>query len=506
MNETARRLSAPMNCKEKSDCRKRCSAYAKYFRNSSHPLHLFVFVLFLIALLARPATADYLMVTSRESGLFGTAGSGALDARAFQGDIVTSIGTSYGWSKVQLRNGVTGWIAPWTVSPAPPGSGPQPAFTTGAATPESPAPAWVVSQDVVFRTLPDASLPAKTDHTRSGTLPAGSQVWVTGHKGHWARLRFTSIYSGWVYDEALAPGPALPAAQALEFPSAATDDQQLEITFPTDRPTAFIAEPQPFLAGLTVFFFGIGCPVDQPEAAANRPYQLACYPGETAMRIDIPAPSGRLCGYEVYWYDGTFHIRLRRAPGIRPLTIVIDPGHGAPQPPPRGFAAGASTAHGVNEKDINLDIALRLRDVLSAAGHNVQLTRESDSLDMLDLYRRVDFTRQIDPDLFISIHGNGDTNRGVSGSEVYWFDHQSQPFASIMAQALGERTGRSAGKPLFGSFAVIRYTSAPAVLVETGYLTNAREGALLSSSGFRSKCAEAMARGVEEYVKYLDGN
>lgn len=478
----------------------------KYKAITPFKIRHFLFIFLMLALTGASARAAYLTVTSREAALSSALGGAGGDAKAFRGDIIQTLQTQDGWYKVVLRNGATGWLPGWCVSEGAAGT-PMPGIPAlWAPTMENPRPAWVVSTDVTFRTEPRADLPAKIDHTRAGTLSYGSLVWVIGRKGHWAQIYISSVFSGWVYDEALspAPGTVAPVATPAGYPTRSDVEGRFELTFPMDRPAPFVARPLPFLGGIEVLFFGISCPQGQ-QPAGDTSYRFACFPEEKAAQVVVNAPDGRLAGYDVKWVDGAFRIQMRRAPHGRPLTIVLDPGHGAPEPPPRGFAAGAQSKSGLREKDVNLDIALRMRDVLIAAGNTVILTRTGDSLDMLDIYRRTDLAEQTDPDIFISIHGNGDTDRSISGPEVYWYDPQSEPLAKIMADALGVPTGRLPGKALFGSLGVIRYTAAPAVLIEMGYLTNNGEAALLAKPEFRQKCAETAARAIASYVEYLDG-
>ncbi len=208
--------------------------------------------------------------------------------------------------------------------------------------------------------------------------------------------------------------------------------------------------------------------------------------------------------------------------------IVIDPGHGGRDP-------GAISPWGVKEKDVNLTIAKYLADILKKKGFKVYLTRTGDYF--ISLKQRVQFTKKHKADLFISVHANSNRSRKIKGLEVYYLsskfsDTQSKILAaaenlcqnegvslpseikgvvgrmvntenrretkvlasSILKSAghMGIYTRKSLGAPFY----VLKYNICPAVLVETGYLTNYREERLLRTSLYKKQLALAIAEGV----------
>lgn len=192
--------------------------------------------------------------------------------------------------------------------------------------------------------------------------------------------------------------------------------------------------------------------------------------------------------------------------------VVIDPGHGGSEP-------GAVGPTGLLEKDLNLDVALRLRDLLEAQGAVVELTRTTDI--RVTLETRAAIATALKPLAFVSIHHNaaplavGDQ----PASELYHQlnDPESKRLAGLMWEELwtafaphgtswakgdgpGARARQSVrtGDDFYG---VLRRTQGvPAVLTEAAYLSNPPEEALLKTEEFRQVEAQAMADAIVRLV------
>lgn len=181
-------------------------------------------------------------------------------------------------------------------------------------------------------------------------------------------------------------------------------------------------------------------------------------------------------------------------------SIVLDPGHGGGDP------GCCNRGLGVWEKDVTLDICLRLRDLLVQQGWKVAMTRTTDrdvtyagSPDLMELQARADVANNSNSDLFVSIHCNASVSPSVRGSAIYWYkpeDHQLAQFLDVLDDRLGfEQDGT-----IQNSFAVLRLTNMPAVLVETAFLTNSVEGRLLATPDIRQKVAELLAEALGRYM------
>jgi N-acetylmuramoyl-L-alanine amidase len=185
------------------------------------------------------------------------------------------------------------------------------------------------------------------------------------------------------------------------------------------------------------------------------------------------------------------------------MTIVLDPGHGGRQP-------GAIGPSGLEEKTINLAVALRAQKLLQAEGARVLLTRESDcslipvsSRDELrrELCLRAGLANKLAADVFVAIHCNASPG-GVRriGTETYYCTPRSLSFAKSMQQELVTGLELSDGGVHQANFVVVRTAQMPAVLVELAYLNNAREEALLGSPEFRERAAMAVVNGVRRFA------
>lgn len=191
--------------------------------------------------------------------------------------------------------------------------------------------------------------------------------------------------------------------------------------------------------------------------------------------------------------------------------IVVDAGHG-------GVDSGANRL-GVVEKEINLAIALQLRDALKAHGAKVILTRDTDTeLSELcdneqvrgryhrDLNARVEMIQESDADLFISIHANTSFKQQKKGIECYYSNkiENSKKLALAIQERLGTIAPVSQGAEP-ARFFVLRRNTVPAVLVEVGYITNPEERANLQSPEYQGKLAQEIAAGVTNYYQQAIG-
>jgi len=170
-----------------------------------------------------------------------------------------------------------------------------------------------------------------------------------------------------------------------------------------------------------------------------------------------------------------------------PITVVIDAGHG-------GHDRGGIPGQSVAEKDMTLDVAQRLRNVLAASGYRVVMTRDSDVF--VPLGTRVAIANSYRNAIFVCIHFNATKRAGASGIETYFYSRDSLPLASAIHYFVtGGAPSANRGVRRRGYY-VLRRTSVPAVLVECGFLTNPTEAAYAQSASYRQKLAEEIAAGV----------
>ena len=199
----------------------------------------------------------------------------------------------------------------------------------------------------------------------------------------------------------------------------------------------------------------------------------------------------------------------------RQKVILLDPGHG-------GSDTGALIPS-LREKDMNLLMAWKVRNVLTSFGYKVYLTRSGDST--LSLEKRAELCKKIKPDLFISLHCNAAGDKKVRGIEVFAatpcntastgktkpahtkadpgnkFDADNFQLAYLVQRSLLSYTSAPDRGVRHARFLVIREASAPAILIEMGFLTNAEEVKNFRLSTYQNKMANGIAVGIHLYAK-----
>jgi N-acetylmuramoyl-L-alanine amidase len=165
-------------------------------------------------------------------------------------------------------------------------------------------------------------------------------------------------------------------------------------------------------------------------------------------------------------------------------TVVIDPGHG-------GKDSGAARNH-LQEKNLALDVALRLRPKLEAAGLKTVMTRSTDVF--IPLNTRADISNSHEGVFFISIHFNDSPARAIHGATVYYHTAMTAPMAESIANSLGAITFDRG--ILTANFRVLRKNRYPAVLVECGFVSNRAEAARCATPAFREALATRIAMAI----------
>ncbi len=221
--------------------------------------------------------------------------------------------------------------------------------------------------------------------------------------------------------------------------------------------------------------------------------------------------------------------------GLNIKTVVIDAGHGGKDP--------GAIHNKIVEKEINLDVALRLGKILKNQGYNVKYTRTTNAWVSLD--DRVNLASKYHGDVFISLHINASTNKNKTGIETYYLGTSSSVATANLAsienmlstRKLGElealiseltknalkdeskRLADDIQRSMYGSlkksykvknggvhgapFVVLMNSKMPSVLVEMGYCSNATEAKRLASSKYREILANAIAEGLISYSDRL---
>lgn len=188
--------------------------------------------------------------------------------------------------------------------------------------------------------------------------------------------------------------------------------------------------------------------------------------------------------------------------------IVIDAGHG-------GFDGGAVAPDGTNEKDLNLEIALKLEDIMTACGFDVVMVRTNDtstdssgesirSKKVSDMKNRLDLMNKYANSVFISIHLNKFETTSPNGAQVFYapsadgsqkLAERIQASIAKMVQPENNRVIKSGTKDTY----LLYNAKVPAVIVECGFLSNAGDLANLKTDDYQKRLAFAIASGFLNY-------
>ncbi len=190
--------------------------------------------------------------------------------------------------------------------------------------------------------------------------------------------------------------------------------------------------------------------------------------------------------------------------------IVLDAGHG-------GIDGGCVSAEGVPEKNINLSILLRLRDMLELNGYTVEVTRDSDTSihdkgiegianqKSSDMDNRLEIFNKNKNAICLSIHQNQFTDPVYSGAQMFYSatDSRSEALAKSLQDSFKEliqpensREIKLCGKELFLCY----FSKNPTVMVECGFLSNPAEASLLNTEEYQQKIALTIFKGLTDYL------
>ena len=193
--------------------------------------------------------------------------------------------------------------------------------------------------------------------------------------------------------------------------------------------------------------------------------------------------------------------KFRTGGGIKDKIITLDPGHGGSDP-------GAIGASGLKEKQITLEISMRVKELLEKEGAKVFMTRTTDkdvyapnASDRAELQARVNVAEKHNSDLFLSLHINSSVNKSVGGFSSYYYPKTDNDLK--IAKAIQDKFAKNFGVDNLGvrqaNFYVVKRCSMPATLLEMCFISNPKEEKLMKSKWFQKKTARLSVEGVKNY-------
>lgn len=205
---------------------------------------------------------------------------------------------------------------------------------------------------------------------------------------------------------------------------------------------------------------------------------------------------------DIYQNDGNAIVHSKLAlDNLKNKIIAIDAGHG-------GSDTGAIGPTGYTEKEGTLAISQKLASFLKSAGAKVVMTR-SDDRDVYapnasatnELQARVNVGNNYGADIFVSIHCNAFVNPAANGTQTFYYgsSYQGQRLADNIQTKMIETNGLYNRGISNCNFYVVKYSYMPAVLIETAFISNYNEEALLRDNVWQENLAKAIAEGINQY-------
>ncbi len=342
-------------------------------------------------------------------------------------------------------------------------------------------------------------------------LGKGIILKTNGKIGEHYRIRLSRVETGMIHQNSVEELPAetvQPSYFITNMSCYPAKDVDV-LTIPYLEPIPYEVYPDPDQSRITITLFGAETSstwithhrgrkiIDKVTWKQTTPETYQVY-------VNLKTP--KIWGYNIRPVGKLLVLSIKYPPEYnlnnkKPLTglkVAIEAGHG-------GSNTGAIGLSGLLEKDINLDLSLKLEELCKSMGAEVLQIRESDR-DM-SLIEKRDTARLSDADLLISIHANaGSVERGylgASGTSTYY----NNPFWAPLAETVYDRLLELKLDPfgVIGSFnyTVIRVSQMPSILVEQAFMSHARDEEKLADSQFRQQIAEKIYQGMIDYLNYM---
>lgn len=368
------------------------------------------------------------------------------------------------WSNIKLANGKAGWIQGWELY-------------DNLSDLQYIKP---IKNTVLLKGI-------GTMHEPAASIKSGEILLLLRKNGKWLEAETKSGARGWIQEPE--------TVQHTEPLSKATVTvRSADETLLTWKKNKTIPLKYKLLKDRTISLTGSGLSAEAPEEKIKGILTISASPG----KIDVTPESGY--SLTVRDYKDNFTVKITKT-GMKGKRILLDPGHG-------GHDSGAVGPTRLYEKDVVLAIGNYLKQELEKQGAIVTITRNTDVYLTLD--QRATLSNTGEYDAFISIHANAATNRSAKGTQVFYNANTNfnGPKSSIMAKYVVESMAEKLNLSNRGftpqDFYVIKRNTVPAILVETAFISNSAEEAILRSDDNRKLFSQSIAEGLENY--FNDGN
>ncbi len=363
-----------------------------------------------------------------------------------------------------------------------------------------------------------------TDYSRLTPLPKGTRATVTGREGEWVRVD----YGAWVKaSEVRIVAGAVPPRSLIRSITARQVNGATEVVFPLQVPVPVNVQQGDRTFTVTLYNTTAQTDIirldDNPLISRLDWQQVA--PGQVQYTFNLK--SAQQWGYNLRYEGTSLVLSLRHPPkassiqdpksrallipeetsrpqrpkiqnpkSLSGIKILLDPGHG-------GAESGAAGPTGYPEKDVTLIVTKLVRDQLLAQGATVYMTREENK--DVSLQDRVAMIDKLQPAIAISIHYNSLPDEGdaqnTQGMGAFWYNTQAHSLAVFLHNYVVSQLKRPSYGVFWDNLALTRPTTAPAVLLELGFMSNPVEFEWVTNPQEQQKLASAIANGIAEWFQ-----
>lgn len=395
------------------------------------------------------------------------------------------------WQKAKPRFTLTkgkrslSWIAPVTVSIV-----------------EQPRLAETVHDNTIVRLGPGKA--------RTTPLAGGVRLLVDGWQGNSMRCQVSSGRHVWILKEdllvtdarSMVPSSVVRTINVVGGPNA------VRLIIPLTQRLPYQIEQQLKPNRLVLRIFGVTSDTDwitqSPPEINNELLDHVTWKQTSDQVYEVTAHLAldRQWGFSADYEDTNLILQIKAPPhlaaggALSGLRICVDPGHG-------GDETGAIGPSGIRESEVNLAIALQLKEQLQREGATVIMTRSTEA-EGPTLAQRVETAVKERCDLLLSVHNNalpdGRDPWAEHGTSSYWYHPQSIELAKTLKTALVKELGFPDFGTLYQNLALARPSQMPAVLVEVGFMINPDEFAQLIDPQVQKRAARALVNGIKTYL------
>ncbi|MDD2401824.1 MAG: N-acetylmuramoyl-L-alanine amidase [Clostridia bacterium] len=431
-----------------------------------------------------------------------------------------------GWYKIKVNDDIEGWVSGDYVRFVAQGIVPDPSIPTESVEqleiPDAQIPqAVVVTEDIVnIRQWGSDAAPVVDQVIKNDALT------VLSNQGDWYQVRLLNGKFGWIANWLVEPlNGTIPSRggtqekDVLIVPIA--EGKNLKVIDFGGRPklvlegwtkNQYMVKQGSNGKTLTLELQGFSTRNYKGKVERVGISEVKVYPQGNKSIVEIAfnfffASSTK---YNASSKETTIQLSTAKGKKLTGKVIVLDPGHASIQP--GGWLDPGTVGRWLKlqEKDVNLGIVLKLRNMLEEAGAKVVLTHSGRT--GLSLAQRAEVANNINADIFVSIHANANDTPGISGHSTYYLApagnatlssqrYERQKLATLVQREMVATGGRKDGGIIEKNFAVLRETRMPSILVETAYLSDRTEEALLAQDWYRQKLAIGIFNGIVAYFE-----